>query len=47
MVVTGLGVAVTAIGKMVGGTVGAGITGFGIAHIVLGVLDGLRPSVRF
>lgn len=46
MFVTGLGVAATAVGRMVGGSVGAGITGFGVAHIVLGVLDGVRPSVR-
>jgi hypothetical protein len=46
MVVTGLGVAATAVGRMVGGSVGAGITGFGVANIVLGMLDGLRPSVR-
>ncbi|HUW63789.1 MAG TPA: hypothetical protein VMW83_03680 [Spirochaetia bacterium] len=47
MCVTGLGVAATAVGKMVGGTAGATITGFGVAHIVLGMLDGLRPSVRY
>jgi len=47
MVIAGLGVAATAVGKMVGGTVGAGITGFGVANIVLGMLDGLRTSVRY
>ncbi len=44
--VAGLGVAVTAVGKMVGGTLGAGIMGFGLAHVALGLLDLARPAVR-
>lgn len=44
--VTGLGVAVTAAGKMVGGNLGAGIMGFGLAHVALGLLDMARPTVR-
>jgi hypothetical protein len=44
--VTGLGVAVTATGKMIGGSLGAGIMGFGLAHIALGLLDMARPTVR-
>ena len=46
LVLTGLGVAVTRIGAVVGGPVGAGTTGFGVAHVVLGTLDMFRPSVR-
>jgi hypothetical protein len=45
-IVTGVGVGVTAVGMMVSGTIGAGITGFGLAHVVLGVLDMFRPTVR-
>ncbi|WP_422448197.1 hypothetical protein [Thermoanaerobacterium sp. DL9XJH110] len=45
-VVTGVGAAVTAVGLITGGTVGAGITGFGLAHVVLGILDMFRPKVR-
>ena len=44
--VAGLGVAVTGIGKVVGGPLGAGIMGFGLAHIMLGMLDMMRPTVR-
>ncbi|MDQ7793076.1 MAG: hypothetical protein RDU89_01490 [bacterium] len=47
LVVTGLGIAVTAVGAaLVRGNLGAGVTGFGAAHVVLGVLDMFRPSVR-
>ncbi|MDK2821441.1 MAG: hypothetical protein PWP31_1406 [Clostridia bacterium] len=46
-VVTGLGAAVAAIGaKFIKGNLGAGITGFGLAHLVLGTLDMFRPSVN-
>lgn len=45
-IVTGVGAAVTGMGAMVGGAVGAGISGFGLAHVVLGVLDNFRPTVR-
>jgi len=45
-IVTGVGAVVTAVGYMTGGMIGAGITGFGLAHVVLGVLDMFRPSVR-
>ncbi len=44
--IIGLGALVTGIGRVVGGRVGDGITGFGLAHVVLGTLDMLRPSVR-
>jgi len=44
--VLGTGTAVTLIGRMVGGSLGAGITGFGLAHVALGILDQFRPSVR-
>ena len=46
-VVVGLGAVVSIIGQMSRpGELGAGILGFGIAHIVLGILDMLRPAVR-
>lgn len=46
-VVTGVGTAVTGIGTIVGGRLGAGIAGFGLAHVVLGILDNFRPSIRY
>lgn len=45
--VLGTGVAVTLLGRTIGGKIGAGILGFGLAHVVLGALDKLRPSVRY
>lgn len=44
--ILGVGAGVAILGKMVGGTLGAGVTGFGLAHMALGVLDQFRPSVR-
>lgn len=44
--VISLGVVATSIGRFVGGRLGRGITGFGLAHIVLGTLDKFRPTVR-
>ena len=45
--VTGLGAAVTGIGAtMLRGPLASGTIGFGLAHIVLGVADMFRPSVR-
>lgn len=49
--VTGLGAAVSGLGFGVLrrrnlGKLGAGVLGFGLAHVVLGLLDHLRPSVR-
>ncbi|MBF7082891.1 hypothetical protein IT084_07880 [Desulfallas sp. Bu1-1] len=44
--VLGTGAVVTAVGRLVGGSLGAGITGFGLAHMALGILDQFRPSVR-
>ncbi|MGI6606174.1 MAG: hypothetical protein ACOX2X_03910 [Peptococcia bacterium] len=44
LVLTGLGATVTGIGALVGGRMGAGLTGFGLAHVVLGTLDMFRPS---
>lgn len=46
LAVTALGLVVTGVGKAVGGQVGAGIMGFGMAHIALGLLDMIRPTVR-
>ena len=45
-IVTGVGAVVTGVGYMTGGNLGAGIMGFGLAHVVLGILDMFRPSVR-
>lgn len=44
--VIGIGALATGIGRLVGGRVGDGLTGFGLAHIVLGTLDMARPTVR-
>lgn len=44
--VAGMGLVVTGIGKMVGGNVGAGLMGFGLAHVVLGLADMFRPTVN-
>ncbi|NMD42193.1 MAG: hypothetical protein GYA86_02645 [Firmicutes bacterium] len=43
MAVAGMGLVVTGIGKAVGGTIGAGIMGFGLAQVVLGLADMFRP----
>lgn len=46
-VVTGLGAAVAGVGAtMLGSRFGAGVMGFGLAHVTLGLLDMLRPTVR-
>ncbi|MDD2212232.1 MAG: hypothetical protein PHS83_05585 [Clostridia bacterium] len=44
--VTGLGAVVTGIGSLIRGPIGAGVKGFGLAHIFLGTLDRFRPSKR-
>ncbi len=44
--VIGIGALVTGLGRLVGGRIGDSITGFGLAHIVLGALDMFRPSIR-
>ncbi|SFG71645.1 hypothetical protein SAMN05660649_02480 [Desulfotomaculum arcticum] len=41
------GAAVAGLGRVIGGTLGAGITGFGLAHVARGVLDQFRPSVKY
>lgn len=42
-----VGAVVSAIGQYLRpGELGAGILGFGLAHIVLGAIDMLRPTVR-
>jgi hypothetical protein len=46
MAVAGTGAVVTGVGRMVGGRLGAMITGFGLAHVVLGLLDMARPTIR-
>lgn len=44
LVVAGLGILLTGIGRMVGGKMGDNLSGFGIAHVMLGVLDTLRDK---
>ncbi|MGE5551998.1 MAG: hypothetical protein ACM3ZC_15915 [Bacteroidota bacterium] len=49
--VTGLGAAVSSLGigilnRRNLGKLGAGVLGFGLAHVALGLLDMMRPSVR-
>ncbi len=45
--VSGLGLLVSSIGaKMVDKKIGAGLLGFGLAHVVLGQLDRFRPTVK-
>ena len=47
LIVTGLGVAVTAVGATaLGGSAASATMGFGAAHIVLGVLDMFRPTLK-
>lgn len=45
-IVVGLGIVVSLVGWFIGGRLGAGVLGFGLAHIVLGLLDTARPTVR-
>ncbi|NPV92098.1 MAG: hypothetical protein HPY50_15130 [Firmicutes bacterium] len=46
-VVAGLGAAVTGVGAtLLKGPIAAGAMGFGLAHVLLGVGDMFRPSVR-
>ncbi|HEY8464121.1 MAG TPA: hypothetical protein VIM29_08910 [Bacillota bacterium] len=46
-VITGLGAAVSSFGAMaVKKRWGPGILGFGLAHVILGLLDLARPTVR-
>ncbi|HOJ78050.1 MAG TPA: hypothetical protein PLZ08_05530 [Bacillota bacterium] len=46
-IVTGLGATVSGLGAMtLKKKWGAGILGFGLAHVVLGLLDMVRPTVR-
>lgn len=46
-VILGIGVIVTLLGWLVvGGTLGTGILGFGVAWIALGILDMLRPGLK-
>ncbi|HPU01072.1 MAG TPA: hypothetical protein PK568_04160 [Bacillota bacterium] len=46
LAVAGLGLVVAGIGRIVGGNLGAGLTGFGLAHVVLGLADMFRTSNR-
>jgi hypothetical protein len=45
--ITSLGALVTLLGqKRFRGLIGAGLTGFGLAHLILGLLDMARPTIR-
>lgn len=45
--VTGLGTAVSGLGALtLKKRWGAGVLGFGLAHVILGLLDMVRPTVR-
>jgi len=45
--VAGLGVAVSALGwSLLPSLWGAGILGFGAAHVILGLLDTQRPTIK-
>lgn len=47
LAVTGLGTLVSGIGlALMPRRLGAGMLGFGLAHLALGVLDMFRPTVR-
>lgn len=46
LTVAGAGLVITGIGKAVGGTVGAGLIGFGLANVVLGLADMFKPLLR-
>ncbi len=44
--VAGTGVLVSRLGRYVGGLLGAGITGFGMAQVAVGLLKILRPPLK-
>ncbi len=45
--ISGLGIAVSALGtRMLDKKIGAGILGFGLAHLILGQLDRMRPTIK-
>ncbi len=47
LTIMGLGTLVTLLSrKALRGKLGAGLTGFGLAHIALGLLDMARPTIR-
>lgn len=46
MAVAGMGFLVTGIGRTIGGTVGAGMIGFGLAQVALGLAEMIRPLIR-
>lgn len=46
LAVIALGAAVTAVGlRKMKGNIGSGVIGFGLAHVILGLLDALRKPV--
>ncbi|HOB21703.1 MAG: hypothetical protein GX766_07390 [Firmicutes bacterium] len=46
-IVAGTGAVVSALGwRMLPKKTGAGILGFGLAHVILGLADRLRPTIR-
>ncbi len=46
MAIVGLGNIVHRFGKLVGGKIGAGIMGYGLAHIVLGKLAKVKSAMK-
>ncbi len=47
--ITGLGTAVSSLGAVMlkrKNEIGLGVLGFGLAHVVLGLLDLTRPTIR-
>lgn len=46
LAIAGAGLVITGVGKMVGGTMGAGIMGFGLANVALGLADMFKPMLR-
>ncbi len=46
-ILVGVGAVVSLIGQMIKPReLGAGILGFGLAHIILGILDMMRPTAK-
>ncbi len=42
----GLGLVFTGMGKAVGGNLGAGLMGFGLAHVILGLADIFKETAQ-
>lgn len=46
LAMAGAGLFIAGVGRVVGGTMGAGITGFGLAHVAMGMMDMFKPLVK-